>query len=142
METCWPPTASSRLSTPNSTPSRATLAPTSVARCSSTSAAAGGCWASTATAPGLIMPALSAAISATVLPRYLVWSRDIGVTTATAPSATFVLSQVPPMPTSSTQTSTGASANTEKAIPTSTSKNDNGTSWVASTMSTYGLISS
>ena len=39
------------------------------------------------------------------------WSRPIGVITATWPSTTLVASQVPPMPVSTTATSTGASAN-------------------------------
>ena len=39
------------------------------------------------------------------------WSTATGSTTATAPSATFVASHEPPMPTSTTATSTGASAN-------------------------------
>ena len=43
--------------------------PTVTARRSSTSAAGTGCWASTATAPGLMMPAFSVAISSTVSPR-------------------------------------------------------------------------
>ena len=45
------------------------------------------------------------------------WSMEIGVITATAPSATLVLSHVPPMPTSMTATSTGASAKVAKAMP-------------------------
>ena len=45
------------------------------------------------------------------------WSTPIGVTTATCASATLVASQVPPMPTSTTATSTGASANAAYAIP-------------------------
>ena len=57
-----------------------------------------------------MMPAFSTAISATVSPRYSVWSSPIGVTTATSASSTLVASQVPPMPTSTTATSTGASA--------------------------------
>jgi hypothetical protein len=61
---------------------------------------------------GLMMPALLAAISRRVGPRTSVWSMPIGVMTATAGSATLVESQVPPRPTSTTATSTGASANT------------------------------
>src|ERR1700733_14264802 len=49
---------------------------------------------------------------------------DIGVITATAPSATFVQSHVPPTPTSMTATSTGASANTAKAIAVNPPKKD------------------
>ena len=112
-------------------PSLATVAPTSAARRSSASPAAGGCWASTATAPGLMMPALSAAISSTVLPSQRAWSSEIGVSTATVPSATLVLSQVPPMPTSMTATSTGASANIAKAMPVNTSKKDSRTELLA-----------
>ncbi len=48
------------------------------------------------------------------------------MTTATWPSATFVASQVPPIPTSTTAASTGASANAAYAIATVISKNDNG----------------
>ena len=44
-------------------------------------------------------------------PRYFAWSTATGSTTATAPSATLVASHEPPMPTSTTATSTGASAN-------------------------------
>ena len=52
------------------------------------------------------------------------------MTTATVPSAMLVESQVPPMPTSTIATSTGASANAANAMPVSTSKNDIGT-WLA-----------
>lgn len=54
---------------------------------------------------------------------------------------TFVASQVPPMPTSTTATSTGASAKAAYAMPVSTSKKDSRYSWEASTISTYGLTS-
>ena len=73
-------------------------------------------------APGLMMPAFSTAICATVSPRYRVWSSATGVITATWPSATLVASQEPPMPTSTTATSTGASANAAYAIAVTTSK--------------------
>ena len=62
-------------------------------------------------APGLMMPDFSVAISSTVDPSSRVWSIATGVTTATCPSATLVASHVPPSPTSTTATSTGASAN-------------------------------
>ncbi len=61
------------------------------------------------------------------------WSRETGVTTATAPSAMFVASQVPPSPTSTIATSTGTSAKIAKAMPVSTSKKD---SWLACRPST------
>ena len=71
-----------------------------------------------------MMPAFSAAISSTVSPSSLVWSIEIGVITATTPSATLVQSSLPPTPTSRTTTSTGVSAKIAKTIPVSTSKKD------------------
>ena len=65
-----------------------------------------------------------------------------GVTTATAPSAMLVASQVPPRPTSMTATSTGASANAANAIAVSISKKDNGTACCPSTIAAYGATSS
>ena len=61
----------------------------------------------TTTWPGLMMPAFSRAISSIVEPSHFVWSRAIGVMTATLASMTFVASQRPPMPTSTTAASTG-----------------------------------
>ena len=58
-----------------------------------------------------MIPAFSTAMTAGVLPRYFAWSTAIGSTTATAASATFVAPHEPPMPTSTTATSTDASAN-------------------------------
>ena len=89
-----------------------------------------------------MMPAFSAAISSTVLPSSRVWSMEIGVMTATTPSATFVQSSRPPTPTSRTITSTGVSAKTAKAIPVSTSKKDIATGCRSSTSLTYGMTSS
>ena len=83
-----------------------------------------GCCAITAVAPGLMMPDFSVAISSMVSPSHCMWSIAIGVITATAPSATLVASQRPPMPTSMTATSTGASANAANIMPVSTSKKD------------------
>ncbi len=45
------------------------------------------------------------------------------------------------MPTSTTATSTGASANAAYAIPTTVSKNDSGWSWSPSTRCVYGATS-
>ena len=126
---------------PNSRPSRATVASTSTAFFRSTCAASTGCWARITVASGLTIPAFSAAISPGVLPRRSVWSRSMGVTTATEPSITFVASQLPPMPTSTTATSTGASAKAAYAMPVSTSKKESLYSSLASTISTYGLMS-
>ncbi|CAM5696424.1 hypothetical protein SVIOM342S_00514 [Streptomyces violaceorubidus] len=109
MTSC-PPTATSRATTPNSSPSRATVALTSTAFFSITCAASTGCWARMTVASCLTMPAFSVAISPGVSPSRSVWSRSMGVTTATSPSMTLVASQDPPMPTSTTATSTGASA--------------------------------
>ena len=61
----WPPTAISRSRTPNSAPSRATCAPTSAHRSISTWATALSCAASTATAPGLMIPDFSRAMPST-----------------------------------------------------------------------------
>ena len=63
-----------------------------------------------------MIPALFPAISVSVSPRNSVWSIPMGVITATAASATLVLSQVPPRPTSMTAASTGASPKAENAI--------------------------
>lgn len=63
-------------------------------------------------------------ISAGVVPSRSVWSSEMGVTTATVESMTFVASQVPPMPTSTTATSTGASAKAAYAMPVRTSKKE------------------
>ena len=65
-----------------------------------------------AIASGLMMPRFSPAMSSTVLPSRRWWSIEMGVTTATLPSATLVASHTPPRPTSTIATSTGASANT------------------------------
>ena len=127
--------------TPNSMPSRATVASTSTALFSSTCAASTGCWARTTVASCLMIPAFSPAISPGVSPSRSVWSSAMGVTTATEPSITFVASQLPPMPTSTTATSTGASAKAAYAMPVSTSKNDSRYCCWASTISTYGLMS-
>ncbi len=92
------------------------------------------------------MPALTAAISAIVSPRRSAWSRSIGANTATSPSALFVESHEPPMPTSSTSTSIGASAKATKASTVSSSKKVSRASSLAassaSTRSTNGAISS
>ena len=69
-----------------------------------------------------MIPAFSVAISSTVEPSSRSWSIAMGVITATWPSATLVESQVPPRPTSTTATSTGASANAENAMAVSTWK--------------------
>ncbi len=97
-----PPTATARSRTPNSRPSRATVACTSVARASSAAAASGGWAARIAVAPGLMMPAFSVAICPTVSPRNFWWSSATGVTTATSASRTLVASHSPPRPTSTT----------------------------------------
>ena len=131
-----------RSSTPNSRPSRATVAPTSTQRRSSTSAASGGCAAITTCAPSKTIPAFSVAISASVVPSSGTWSSPTGSRTQVPACTTLVASQLPPSPTSSTATSTGASANAAKAIPVSTSKNVIGTDERASTSCTSGSTSS
>jgi hypothetical protein len=70
----------------------------------------------------------------------------MGVNTATCPSATFVESHSPPIPTSSTMTSTGASAKHAKASTVSASKkvrvSSPSAASSASTMSRNGRMSS
>lgn len=56
------------------------------------------------------IPDFSPAIFSGVSPSRATWSSEMGVTTATPASMTLVASQLPPMPTSTTATSTGASA--------------------------------
>jgi hypothetical protein len=53
-------------------------------------------------APGLTIPAFSAAMAARVGPAMLVWSSWTLVTTATVPSTTLVASHRPSIPTSIT----------------------------------------
>ncbi len=118
-DSIWPPTAGTRETTPNSMPSRTQGgADLGGAARSATSATSGGCSARTAIAPGLMMPAFSAAMStgpAEVAsrgrprpagprrpPRRRRWSRP----------------RSRPCPTSTTAASTGASAKAVKAIPT------------------------
>ena len=87
------------------------------------------------------MPTFSTAIAAGVSPRYFAWSTSIGVSTATFASITLVASQAPPMPTSTTAASTGASAKAAYAIATTVSKNDSGWSCSSSTRWVYGATS-
>ena len=131
---------------PNASPSTASEALRASAAAFSTSSAAGFCSAETAAAPGLMMPDLTVAISAIVFPRRSAWSRSIGANTTTSPSAVLVESHEPPIPTSITATSTGASAKATKASTVSSSKKVRGASPAAassaSTRSTNGEISS
>ena len=97
--TIWPPTPGVRSATPNSRPSRATVAPTSAAWRSSTSAASTGCCARMPNEPGLMIPAFSTAMSAgRVAEVARVVDADRRDRLPTAASATLVASQVPPMP--------------------------------------------
>ena len=69
--------------------------------------AAGGWTEVMSMAPSLMMPALLEATSSMVSPSQAAWSKPMGVITSTSPGTTLVQSQVPPMPTSMTATSTG-----------------------------------
>ena len=80
-------------------------------------------------------------MSRTLSPSRWVWSSEIGVTTATGASITFVASQVPPRPTSMTATSTGASANAAYAMAVVISKKESLNGWRESTSSAYGRSS-
>ena len=105
------PSAIRRSSTPNSRPSRATAASTSMARRSSCRRGGRVLRGQDGARAGLDDPGLLARRStSTVVPRYWVWSRSIGMTTATSASIRLVASHSPPRPTSTTATSTGASA--------------------------------
>ena len=84
--------------------------------------ASGNCGATTTGTPGLMMPALSAAISAIVSPRMAVWSRLTGVMTLTAGVTTLVASRRPPKPTSITLKSAPLSAKQRKAMAVRNSK--------------------
>ena len=57
-----------------------------------------------------MIPAFSTAMATASSPRYFAWSMAMGSTTATSASMTLVASQLPPIPTSTTTASTGASA--------------------------------
>ena len=74
--------------TPKASSSRSSRAPTSCA-CRRRISSASGTWRPTiAIASGLMMPRFSPAMSSTVLPSRRWWSIEMGVTTATLPSAT------------------------------------------------------
>ncbi len=93
-----------------------------------------------------MMPDLVRAISATVLPSCFAWSIAIGANTATWLCTTLVESHSPPMPTSITATSTGASAKHARARTVSASKKVSGSSPFAvssaSVISRIGTMSS
>ena len=76
----------------------------------------------TAADAGLMMPAFSRAMSASVGPANSVWSMPMLVITATWASTTLVASQRPSSPTSTTATSTATSANQRKAAAVTASK--------------------
>jgi hypothetical protein len=89
-------------------PPRAT--PCSATARSTTSCTAGTWRAVTTCDPGLTIPTFSAATSTGVAPSSG-WSTSISLSTATSERTRLVASHLPPMPTSNTPTSTGASAN-------------------------------
>ena len=89
-----------------SRPTTASGAPVSRQARSMTRAASSGCGCETTGTPGLMMPAFSAAIAASVSPSCSVWSRLMAVMTATSGARTFVASSRPPRPTSTTARST------------------------------------
>ncbi len=78
--------------------------------------------------PGLMMPALSRAMSSRVGPSTSVWSKLTLVRTATSASTTLVQSQRPPKPTSTTATSTASSANQARAAAVRSSNRVGGSS--------------
>ncbi len=112
----------SAASTPNSLPSRASVAPISALRSRIGRIASSVCTALITVAPLWMMPALAQAMSSMVSPSHSVWSSPIGVITQTPASMTLVASSSPPSPTSTTAMSTGASANAAYAIAVVMSK--------------------
>ena len=86
-----------------------------------TFSASSGCSLTTTILPGLMMPAFSVATSWIVEPSSG-WSRPISPITATSPATRFVASHDPPIPTSTTASPTGLSANHRKASAVTASK--------------------
>ena len=76
----------------------------------------------TAADVGLMIPAFSRAMSASVGPANSLWSMPMFVTTATWASTTLVASHRPSRPTSTTATSTAVSANQRNAAAVHASK--------------------
>ena len=128
--------------TPNSRPSRTAVASTSAHRRSRTSAGPGSCSASTAVAPGLMIPAFSTAISSGEVAEVRARGRRrSGSPPRPCRRRRWWRPTTPPMPTSTIATSTGASANAAYAIPTMVSKKLSGCGWAASTRWVYGATS-
>ncbi len=72
--------------------------------------------------PRLAMPDFSAAMAASVVPRWRSWSKSMVVMAPATGASTFVASKRPPRPTSTTATSTPASAKIRNAAAVDTSK--------------------
>ena len=108
-------------STP-STPARTTGAPTALARAATTASASAGSRPITSGTPGLAIPAFSAAIETTSVPRYSSWSSAIDVIAVTIGLTRLVASSRPPSPTSITPTSTPMRANHSQASRVANSK--------------------
>ena len=87
-----------------------------------TATSAGSVSPITAALAGLMMPAFSRAMSASVGPANSLWSMPMLVTTATWASTTLVASQRPSSPTSTTATSTAMSENQRRAAAVTASK--------------------
>jgi len=125
----WPRTPSylTRTSTPSPTAARpAPFSPTvttSPPACSVTAASASPVVAVTSALSSGATCALSRAISSTVSPRTLVCSSVTLVTALAVGSTTLVASYFPPIPTSSTATSTSSRPKCQSPIAVMTSKN-------------------
>ncbi len=104
------------------------VAPRSLHTCRNTAAGSGFVSAVTTRMPGLITPAFSNAMSDNVDPRCCWWSRSIDGMAAATGVTTFVASNRPPIPTSSTATSIPDCRNSDSAMAVVASKKVGGVS--------------
>lgn len=109
-----------------SRPACTTFAPTSAATCSITPRGPAAVTPHTTGTPGLMMPAFWYAIASSVFPSWAVWSMPTDVTTDTSGAHTFVLSNRPPRPTSTTAASHRRWAKCRKPTAVPISKNVGG----------------
>ena len=114
----------------------------SAATCRKTPRAFSDCGATTTGTPRLMIPAFSLAISSTVSPSVLTWSRLIWVMAQISGATTLVASSLPPSPTSTTWKSAPSRVNQTNAIAVSTSKKVTSAYGPVPTDSTVGHMSS
>ena len=118
-----PPSARGLVSsTSKSAPRLVTGAPRRAASVQISARATGGRWPQTSGTPGLMMPALCRAMSASAGPSLSTCSISMPVMTLASGVTTLVASKRPPSPASRITTSTSRSANSTKAAAVITSK--------------------